>query len=364
MLEDGPSAPRAVRALAHLEELRGNIGDALSYYRRAVGEQPDDWKAIGHYSHLLAANQRILESEQELKVAIDRWPRAVELRVRLCHLLLGQGRKGEALAAARAGLMVIPNEQQLRAIESQLEGQQTSAMDNVTPAPAESRVSFDYLGIIRRFHEFLRPERYLEIGTLSGASLLLAQCNAIAVDPTFNLQHNVFPGKGACLFFQMTSDAFFSRWNPVTLLGGPIDLSFLDGMHLSEYLLRDFCNVEKYCKKSSVVLLHDCLPTLAAMASRTILPNAAWTGDVWKVPIILRKYRPDLQIQVIDAPPTGLVACTNLNPSSRVLEERMFYIMEEMRAMTLDDDGVANLRTAMSVVDPSVISSPELIGHL
>ncbi len=33
-----------------------------------------------------------------------------------------------------------------------------------------------------------------------------------------------------------------------------------------------------------------------------------WTGDVWKLIPILQRYRPDLQLTLFDAPPSGLVA--------------------------------------------------------
>ncbi len=69
---------------------------------------------------------------------------------------------------------------------------------------------------------------------------------------------------------------FFARHDLGGLLGKPISMAFLDGMHHFEYLLRDFINTEKHCSSNSVILLHDCLPTdrhVARRESRTIIPR-------------------------------------------------------------------------------------------
>ena len=57
----------------------------------------------------------------------------------------------------------------------------------------------------------------------------------------------------------MTSDDFFSGPRLGELLGGQtVDMAFVDGMHLFEYALRDFMNLEA----SALILIavHDCLP--------------------------------------------------------------------------------------------------------
>jgi hypothetical protein len=68
-----------------------------------------------------------------------------------------------------------------------------------------------------------------------------------------------------------------------------------------------------------VIFLHDCLPHTKNITNRVQTPGA-WAGDVWKVLPILKRYRPDLKIVAFDCPPTGLVACTNLDPKSNVLQ--------------------------------------------
>ena len=61
--------------------------------------------------------------------------------------------------------------------------------------------------------------------------------------------------------FAQTSDAFFASHDLGSELGGvPVDLAFIDGMHHFEYALRDFTNLERFCTRVSVILIHDCYP--------------------------------------------------------------------------------------------------------
>jgi hypothetical protein len=197
-----------------------------------------------------------------------------------------------------------------------------------------------YTEVLNRFHATLRPRTYLEIGTGTGTSLELSKCASIAIDPGFRLERDVLKGKPCCLLFQMTSDAFFAEYSPSSLFGKPVDMAFLDGMHYAEFLLRDFINVEPHLKKNSVLMLHDCIPGNIEMTSRTIQQGVAWTGDVWKVVIVLKKYRPDMRIQAFDSPPTGLIVCTNLDPKSRLLSDNYFTILGDFAALDLATVGI------------------------
>lgn len=224
------------------------------------------------------------------------------------------------------------------------------------------REKAEYTEVLRRFHHYLRPKTYLEIGTMSGTSLKIAKCASIAIDPGFELDQDVLAGKPSCLFFQMTSDAFFSMHSPTTLFGQPIELAFLDGMHLAEFLLRDFMNVETHARRNSVIILHDCIPWNMEMTSR-MFQDGAWTGDVWKTVIALKKYRPDIKIQALDAPPTGLIICTNLDPSSRLLEEKYHEILDDMASLDLGILGVENFRKTLGVCGTELTNTFEGIAR-
>jgi hypothetical protein len=198
----------------------------------------------------------------------------------------------------------------------------------------------------------------MEIGTWKGASLEVSKCASIAIDPHFELDTNVVGSTPFCGLYQMTSDDFFALHNPAQILGGEIDLAFLDGLHLFEALLRDFINTEKSSKRNSVLALHDCLPPDAAWTKRESPGDGgAWTGDVWKVPLILRKYRPDLKIYLFNSPPTGMVLVTNLDPHSDVLSKDYYEIIQEFRDLDLLSLVANEMAPSFEMIDTGEIAS-------
>lgn len=212
--------------------------------------------------------------------------------------------------------------------------------------------------VLAALHRHLKPKSYFEIGTLTGITLALASCPSIAVDPMFQITGNVLGHKQQCLFFQQPSDDFFAASSPSQLLGRPVDLAFLDGMHYYEFLLRDFMNIERHCARNSVVVLHDCIPCNLHLARRNpqdmSLKHLApvptqWAGDVWKTVLALKKHRPDLRIYAYDAPPTGLVVITNLDPNSALLADNYFAIVEEYASLDLAEFGVGPLHREFAV---------------
>jgi len=219
-----------------------------------------------------------------------------------------------------------------------------------------------YREFIKWFHRDLGPKSYLEIGTLDGSTLALSTCPTIAIAPKFLIElGSVVINKPVCYLFQMLSDDFFAGNDPARLFGRPIDLAFLDGMRRCEYLLRDFLNTERSCKRNSIILLHDCIPVEEPMTHRAqgaeapILEHRRgwWTGDVWRTVQALKRFRSDLNITAYDAPPTGVVAVTNLNPSSTELANNYQRIVHEMLNWKLDlDDYFAELHIeSTSVID-------------
>ncbi|MGB3148085.1 MAG: glycosyltransferase, partial [Paracoccaceae bacterium] len=128
-------------------------------------------------------------------------------------------------------------------------------------------------------------------------------------------------------------------------LGLKIDLAFLDGMHLFEYLLRDFINTERHMAPDGLVTLHDCVPFNRVMAERDWdrAKTRSWTGDVWKLVPILRAYRPDLTVEVLDLAPTGLVTVRNLDPENTSLADQYDEIVSKYLNVTLADFGLEKL---------------------
>ena len=155
---------------------------------------------------------------------------------------------------------------------------------------------------------------------------------ALGVDPDPNLQKPLGPRQRV---FSKTSDDFFEQCDVISELGGrTLDLAFIDGLHHIEFALRDFINVEKYCSAESVILIHDVYPIDGMSAARE-RASWCWSGDIWRLILILKKYRPDLTVNVIATCPTGLGIVQNVDPRSCVLAERQHEIIEEFLAFDI-----------------------------
>lgn len=224
------------------------------------------------------------------------------------------------------------------------------------PLPAVAPVSRKhggepYVSVLQHLAKVRSVKRYLEVGVFTGSCFAQIPAErAIGVDPSFRISHNIAAGKTDVRLFQMPSDLFFAEVDVVGAFGGPVDFAFLDGMHQFEYLLRDIANTERVANPRGLIALHDCLPLAEQMTvrskeeARRITRGTPyedwWTGDVWKVIPILRKYRPDLKVVCVDAPPTGLVFISNLDPSNDTLQRDYCRIVEEFAALPSDEAGL------------------------
>jgi SAM-dependent methyltransferase len=185
---------------------------------------------------------------------------------------------------------------------------------NLDPASEGRRGAVDYLEVLRQLHARLEPTLYLEIGVRHGVSLALARLDAIGVDP----QPDLTALAPRHWLHHQTSDEFF-RTHGADLDPKP-RLCFIDGLHLFEQVLRDFMNCERVSDPSGAIVIDDVLPNHPAQAARQ-RRTGVWSGDVWKIVPVLRRYRPDLQLELVDAEPCGLLIIRGLDPSNRVLWE-------------------------------------------
>jgi hypothetical protein len=76
-----------------------------------------------------------------------------------------------------------------------------------------------------------------------------------------------------------------------------------------------------------------------------------WTGDVWKVMVALKEYRPDLRIYYLDCGPAGLVACMNPDRRSTVLHEKYNEIVARFDRLDLAGFGLQKLWTQFPMLD-------------
>lgn len=227
----------------------------------------------------------------------------------------------------------------------------------------------EYLAFLSLLNQHLAPRSYLEIGTSEGWSLDCFTCDAICIDPAFRVTGNTPGQRKRTLMFQMRSDEFFADYRVRDYFPGGVDLAFLDGMHRFEFLLRDFMNTERSAHRRSLILIHDCLPLNGHMAERCFTTGADedpetagwWTGDVWRMLPILKKYRPDLRVRVLDCPPTGLVAVSNLNPDSDILDRNYQAILDEFGSISFDSFGLDAIWGMYPIVATQTIATEDAI---
>jgi hypothetical protein len=228
------------------------------------------------------------------------------------------GRPAEAAAACRALLALAPNYWSAHSLLASIE------------LPGER-----YFQVLERVHAHLRPRTYLEIGVQRGESIRFAgpATRAIGVDPQPGIAFPLGPNVSVVA---ATSDEFFARHDVRAELGGlPVDLAFIDGMHHFEFALRDFMNIEALCAPGSTILVHDVRPLDERTAARE-RTTEFWSGDVWRLVLLLRKHRPDLLVRTIAAPPTGLALVRNLDPQSTVIRDRLDELVAEFLAVGFD----------------------------
>jgi hypothetical protein len=187
-----------------------------------------------------------------------------------------------------------------------------------------------YREVLSFVHHALKPASYLEIGVETGATLRLAQFSSIivGVDPDLSqVQPDAIISRAR--LFSCTSDEFFDRHTSQSALNSrPLALAFIDGMHQFEYALRDFCNLETWATRDTVVIMHDVLPILPLVAARE-RQTKFWVGDVWKSLWVLLEHRPDLTISVIPTAPSGLAVIRGFGARKSLRDTQFETLVED-----------------------------------
>ncbi len=192
----------------------------------------------------------------------------------------------------------------------------------------------DKYAALALIHDLVKPGSYLEIGVGQGRSLALAACPAVGVDPA---PRELAGLPDTARVVTATSDEFFADLAGQALPRAP-DLILLDGMPLLEYLLRDFIHAERLAHAGTLIAIPGVLPQDPAQATRR-RTGQDWTGDVWKLPEILRTHRPDLRLLLLDVTPAGLLLVAGLDPASISLREQSPEILAKYQPMeTLPED--------------------------
>ena len=125
---------------------------------------------------------------------------------------------------------------------------------------------------------------YLEIGVDVGANFEQVICDyKVGVDPAKKYEK---------LTYNITSDEFFS------MNTRKFDIVFIDGLHISEQVIKDIQNSLEILNPKGTIIMHDCLPNSEAAQSRERLGDH-WNGDVWKAFAHYRK-NPDLTMFTVN----------------------------------------------------------------
>ncbi len=303
------SDERFARGIRHHEA--GELAEAAALYAELLKQYPNEISLLQRNVDVLmqlGRNEAVIPSLERL---LELQPANTEAHYLLGMALFNTGRQAAAEARMRRALEYNPDFFAAHAVLSHI------------ALPGEH-----YYHVLEQAHELLRPATYVEIGVASGASMKLARppTLCVGIDPEPGIQ---FQFGTTVRIFAMTSDDFFAtRDLRQELEGRPVDMAFIDGLHLFEAALRDFINIERHATGDTVVFMHDCIPLDGPTSSRQ-RQTTFWSGDTWKIIPCLKRYRPDLGILTLAAPPTGLAVVWGLDPGSTVLGDNMQAILEE-----------------------------------
>lgn len=138
--------------------------------------------------------------------------------------------------------------------------------------------------------------KYLEIGV----------CNPWECFDFINCQtkHSVDPGyevdvNNNFATYKFESDEFFNN-----LRNGNLDLPkdykwdvvFIDGLHISDQVFKDFLNAKQHLSDDGFIVFHDCNPTSIHLAREDYIVNGVreyWNGTVWKA---VQRIRTDFDV--------------------------------------------------------------------
>lgn len=153
--------------------------------------------------------------------------------------------------------------------------------------------------VINLMIEKYKCEKYLEIGFQDGVNFKDVKCGfKTAVDPNpfeFNPHYSKMidsekrdfenHSMKGCFdsvneLIIKTSDDFFQHNNKL------FDIVFIDGLHTSEQVLKDFVGAWYNTTENAVIVLHDMNPTSLERA-KSFKEGGVWNGDCYKLSFLL-----------------------------------------------------------------------------
>lgn len=142
--------------------------------------------------------------------------------------------------------------------------------------------------------------KYLEIGISSGTTFKQININKkYGVDPNpLYITDNIYA---------ISSDSFFNQNNK------KFDIIFIDGLHHSDQVLKDFKNSILNLYIPGFIIFDDVLPINESEQDRKERPfGYPWTGDVWKfIYFLILKY-PNLKYNLHESSEQGFRSCLSI----------------------------------------------------
>ncbi|QOX79679.1 methyltransferase domain-containing protein [Trichlorobacter lovleyi] len=202
---------------------------------------------------------------------------------------------------------------------------------------------------LQYLHQVLEPRFYLEIGVFMGASLQLANCPALGIDPAPCMgPDNPLWEK---IVVATSDDYFFDESNRA--YQGMLDLVYIDGMHLIENVIKDFINIEARSHPGTIIVLDDIYPNHPVQARRE-RETLAWTGDVWKIVQILRDVRPDLELIPVDTYPAGTLIVLGADAGNQNFSKGFDFIVDSWQKPQDPPQDVLQRKGALHPSDPVI----------
>lgn len=145
----------------------------------------------------------------------------------------------------------------------------------------------NHTDLINYLAQGINAKSYLEVGVFN---------------TTHNFDHinieektGVDPAVSADRVLKLTSDQYFALLDDKKLF----DIIFIDGLHHSDQVKKDFENAMKHLDTAGFIVMHDCNPPSLAT---TCVPRGAqreWCGDVYKFACTIREY-PDINFMTVN----------------------------------------------------------------
>lgn len=134
---------------------------------------------------------------------------------------------------------------------------------------------------------------YLEIGINNPSNNFdLIKCESkIGVDPAIVISKK----NGNYELWGMTSDEFFEINNNEF----KFDLIFIDGLHHTDQVKRDFENSLQCLSDNGFILIHDCLPE-NEQGTKVPRETRQWWGDVYKFCMTIRNHYSDIAFKTFN----------------------------------------------------------------